>query len=163
MVTLSSCLFWQIISFILPPNEYGKWACDRHTEDVDFGKKKIIFFVTSKLSHFGHRKPAPHAYIEKPTHPKRITVWCGFWSRGTIGPFFFENFSLFFLYFWTHTTTIVIYRTTYSALHKVLFEHILYLHQITVTEKSDMRVLIFSALNEKRFNMIDAVHYTQPS
>ena len=23
MVTLSSCLIWQIISFILPPNEYG--------------------------------------------------------------------------------------------------------------------------------------------
>ena len=33
----------------------------------------------------------PHAYIEKPTHPKRVTVWCGFWSTGTIGPFFFEN------------------------------------------------------------------------
>ena len=24
-------------------------------------------------------------------HPKRVTVWCGFWSRGIIGPFFFEN------------------------------------------------------------------------
>ena len=33
----------------------------------------------------------PHAYIEKPTQPKRVTVWCGFWSRGIIGPFFFEN------------------------------------------------------------------------
>ena len=32
-----------------------------------------------------------HAYIEKPTHPKRVTVWCGFWSRGIIGRFFFEN------------------------------------------------------------------------
>ena len=32
-----------------------------------------------------------HAYIEKPTHPKRVTAWCGFWSRGIIGPFFFEN------------------------------------------------------------------------
>ena len=32
-----------------------------------------------------------HAYIEKPTHPKRVTVWCGFCSRGIIGPFFFEN------------------------------------------------------------------------
>ena len=28
----------------------------------------------------------PHKYIEK-----RVTVWCGFWSRGIIGPFFFEN------------------------------------------------------------------------
>ena len=32
-----------------------------------------------------------HAYIEKPMLPKRLTVWCGFWSRGIIGPFFFEN------------------------------------------------------------------------
>ena len=32
-----------------------------------------------------------HAYIEKATHPKRVTVWCGFCSRGIIGPFFFEN------------------------------------------------------------------------
>ena len=32
----------------------------------------------------------PHAYIEKPTHPKRVTVCCGFWSRGIIGLFFFE-------------------------------------------------------------------------
>ena len=33
----------------------------------------------------------PYAYIEKPTHPKRVTVWCGFWSRDIIGPFSFEN------------------------------------------------------------------------
>ena len=33
----------------------------------------------------------PHAYTEKPTHSKRVTVWCGFWSKGIIGPFFFEN------------------------------------------------------------------------
>ena len=33
----------------------------------------------------------PHTYIEKPTHPKRVTVWCGFWLRGIIGPFSFEN------------------------------------------------------------------------
>ena len=33
----------------------------------------------------------PHAYIEKPTHTKRVTFWCGFWSRGIIGTFFFEN------------------------------------------------------------------------
>ena len=33
----------------------------------------------------------PNAYIVKPMHPKRVTVWCGFWSRGIIGPFFFDN------------------------------------------------------------------------
>ena len=27
-----------------------------------------------------------HAYIEKVTHTKRVTLWCGFWSRGIIGP-----------------------------------------------------------------------------
>ena len=32
-----------------------------------------------------------HAYIEKPTHPKRVIFWCEFWSRGIIGTFFFEN------------------------------------------------------------------------
>ena len=37
------------------------------------------------------RTENPHAYIEKPTHPTRVTVWCGFWSRGIIGPFFFKN------------------------------------------------------------------------
>ena len=30
------------------------------------------------------------AYIVKPTHPKRVTIWCGFWSTGVIGPFFFD-------------------------------------------------------------------------
>ena len=33
----------------------------------------------------------PHAYIEKPTHPKRVTICCGFWSRGIIEAFLFEN------------------------------------------------------------------------
>jgi len=23
-------------------------------------------------------------------HPQRITVWCGFWAGGVIGPYFFE-------------------------------------------------------------------------
>ena len=33
----------------------------------------------AKLSHLGHRKPAD--IFEKPAHPKRVSVWCGFWSR----------------------------------------------------------------------------------
>ena len=49
MVTLSSCLSWQKISFTLPPNEYGciyAWTtlrCDWLTEDADFGKKSPLF------------------------------------------------------------------------------------------------------------------------
>ncbi|CAK1579984.1 unnamed protein product [Parnassius mnemosyne] len=33
----------------------------------------------------------PHAIHEKQMHPQRVTVWCGFWSGGVIGPYFFEN------------------------------------------------------------------------
>ena len=77
MVKLSPCLIWQIISFILPPNEYGfvyAWtmlgniATDRLTEDADFRKKFHLFRLSSfwswrvykqaKLSHLGLRKPA---------------------------------------------------------------------------------------------------------
>ena len=40
---------------------------------------------------WGTENQNPHAYIEKSMHPKRVTVWCGFCSRGIIRPFFFEN------------------------------------------------------------------------
>ena len=33
----------------------------------------------------------PKMIIEKPLYPQRVTVWCGFWTGGIIGPFFFEN------------------------------------------------------------------------
>ena len=28
---------------------------------------------------------------EKQIHPQRVTVWCGFWTGGIIGLYFFEN------------------------------------------------------------------------
>ena len=24
-------------------------------------------------------------------YPQRVTIWCGFWTGGVIGPYFFEN------------------------------------------------------------------------
>ena len=33
----------------------------------------------------------PRAISEKQTHPRRVTVWCGFWPEGVIGPYFFEK------------------------------------------------------------------------
>ena len=98
MLTHSSCLSWQIISFIRL-NNAGKWACNRLTENADFGKK-IIFSDKALFDLGGYVNKQncriwgtenPYAYIEKPTHPKRVTVWYGFWSRVIIGPFFFEN------------------------------------------------------------------------
>ena len=62
-------------------------------------KKKIIFSDEAHFDLGGHVNKQNcsiwgtenlHAYIEKSTHPKRVSVWCGFWSRGIIGPFFFE-------------------------------------------------------------------------
>ena len=77
-----------------------KLACDRLTEDADFGKKKIIFSDEAHFDLGGYVNKQncriwdtenPHAYIEKPMHPKRVTDWCRFWSRGIIERFFFEN------------------------------------------------------------------------
>ena len=33
----------------------------------------------------------PRVIFEKQLHPQKVTVWCGFWSGGLIGPYFFEN------------------------------------------------------------------------
>ena len=86
ILTLSSCLICQIISFSLPSNEYvcvyawtmlGKWACDRLTEDADFGKKNHFFRWSSfwswgvckqtKLSHLWYRKPTRiHWKVDSP-------------------------------------------------------------------------------------------------
>ena len=72
MITLSSCLIWQIISFIFPPNKYGcvhTWTTLGRRPAIDLQKMPIL----AKNYLF------------------RVTVWCGFWSRAIIGPFFFEN------------------------------------------------------------------------
>ena len=29
--------------------------------------------------------------IEKSLYPQSVTVWCGFWAGGIIGPYFFLN------------------------------------------------------------------------
>ena len=81
-------------------NNAGKWVCDGLTEDADFGKKRIIISDKAHFDPGGYVNKQncriwgtenPHAYIEKPMYPKRVTVWCGFWSKGIIEPFFFKN------------------------------------------------------------------------
>ena len=71
MVTLRSYLIWQIISFLLPPNENGcvyAWTTLGNIATLRFWQKKNHLFRWSafslrvckqtKLSHLGHRKPA---------------------------------------------------------------------------------------------------------
>lgn len=33
----------------------------------------------------------PRVIHQRPLHPRRVTVWCGVWYRGVIGPYFFED------------------------------------------------------------------------
>ena len=100
MVTLSSCLIWQILSFILPLEQRWEVGLRSTYRRCRFWQKKIVFSDEVHFDLGGHVNKQncsiwgtenPHAYIEKPTHPKRVTVWCGFWSRGIVGLFFFEN------------------------------------------------------------------------
>ena len=79
---------------------FAKWACDRLTKDADFSKKKKKIFsdeahcglgrYVNKLNFHISGIENSHAYIEKPKHPKRVTVWCEFWSRGITKPVFIE-------------------------------------------------------------------------
>ena len=61
----------------LTDKSFVKWACNRLTEDVDFDKKKIIFSDEAHFDLDGYvsksQTEKPHAYIEKPTQPKRVT------------------------------------------------------------------------------------------
>ena len=67
----------------LKPIRFAKWACYRLTEDADFVKNKIIFSDEPHFNLDGYVNKQncriwgtenPHAYIEKPTHSKRVTV-----------------------------------------------------------------------------------------
>ena len=62
---------------------FAKWACDRLTENDDF-RKKVIFSAEAYFDLVGYANKQncriwgtekPHIYIEKPKHPKRVTVW----------------------------------------------------------------------------------------
>ncbi|CAI6355760.1 unnamed protein product [Macrosiphum euphorbiae] len=33
----------------------------------------------------------PHEIHQNKMHPQKVTGWCGFWSGGIIGPYFFQN------------------------------------------------------------------------
>ena len=82
MVSLSSCLIWQIISFIIPQNEYGflyTWTTLGSEPAIDLQKmpilkKKIIFSDEPHFDLGGYVNKQncriwgtenPHAYIER--------------------------------------------------------------------------------------------------
>lgn len=75
------------------------WVLQNKAVNNDFSKR-IIF---SDEAHFhldgyvnrqncriwGHENP--REIHEKAMHPQRVTVWCGLWAGGVIGPYFFED------------------------------------------------------------------------
>ncbi|CAK9810854.1 Transposable element Tc3 transposase [Anthophora plagiata] len=78
---------------------FSNWILEHQQIDGDFSKK-IIF---SDEAHFqlGDYVNKQNCRIwgtenlqmiqQLPMHPPRVTVWCGFWVRGVIGPYFFDN------------------------------------------------------------------------
>ena len=103
MVTLSSCLIWQIICFILPPNEYGcvyAWTTLGSGPAIDLQKmpilaKKIIFSDEAHFDLGGYVNKQncciwgtenPHAYIKKPL---RILIQSHNWAI-----FFFRKWAM---------------------------------------------------------------------
>ena len=78
---------------------YVEWVLEQQAVDGNFSNK--IFF--SDEAHFtlgGYVNKQncriwgsenPQVIEERPLHPEKITVWCALWSKGVIGPYFFEN------------------------------------------------------------------------
>ncbi|KAK0166333.1 hypothetical protein PV328_004759 [Microctonus aethiopoides] len=81
--------------------EFVEWIMEQQQLNTDFSNK-IIFSNEAHfhLDGFVNRQNCriwgsedPRVIVEKQMHSQRVTVWCGFWSGGIIGPFFFENAS----------------------------------------------------------------------
>ena len=80
------------------------WVLERQHENADFADK-IIFSDEAHfhLDGFVNRQNCriwgaenPRMIHEKQMHPQCVTVWCGFWAGGIIGPFFIKMITSFF-------------------------------------------------------------------
>jgi len=75
------------------------WMLENHQLNENFSNK-IIFSDEAhfQLNGYVNKQNSriwgdenPRAIHEQPMHPQKVTVWCGFWAGGVIGPYFFEN------------------------------------------------------------------------
>lgn len=79
--------------------KFADWALMKLKDDPLF-YQKIIFsdeahfwmngFVNKQNSRYWSNEN-PHVTMKKGLYPKKLTVWCAFWSGGIIGPYFFEK------------------------------------------------------------------------
>lgn len=89
----------------LKPNDhrqrrvFADWALEHLAADPDFGKKIIFsdeahFWLSGFVNKQNYRiwsDENPREIHQVPLHSEKVTVWCGFWFGGIIGPYFFED------------------------------------------------------------------------
>lgn len=107
ILTIDLCLHPYKIQLtqLLKPEDHAKrlafanWALHQHELDGDFFAK-IIFSDEANFELGGYVNKQncriwgtqnPHETVERPTKPPKLNVWCGLFSGGVIGPYFFEN------------------------------------------------------------------------
>lgn len=78
---------------------FAEWASERLEEDPTFGRKIIFsdeahFWMNGFVNKQNCRiwsDANPQEVHQVAMHPQKVTVWCGFWVGGVIGPYFFQN------------------------------------------------------------------------
>lgn len=89
----------------LKPNDhqvrrnFANWALEQLEADPHFAEKIIFsdeahFCLNGFVNKHNCRIWAdenPQVIHESPLYPEKVTVWCGFWAQGVIGPYFFED------------------------------------------------------------------------
>lgn len=89
----------------LKPTDHGKrlefanWMLSKKDDDPDFFSKIFFsdeahFHLNGKVNKQNCRIWAlenPRLTVERAQYSQRVTVWCGLYSGGLIGPYFFEN------------------------------------------------------------------------
>ena len=79
--------------------DFADWVLEMHENDPEFHRKTILTdeahfhlggYVNKQNCRIWGSKNL-RVSVEKPLHPQRVTVWCGLWFGGVIGPYFFEN------------------------------------------------------------------------
>ena len=78
---------------------FDEWTLGKLAEDLLL-YRKIVFSDEAHFSLNGYvnkqncrfwKETQPEALQKLLMHPKKLTVWCGLWAGGIIGPYFFKN------------------------------------------------------------------------
>ena len=78
---------------------FSDWLLEHRRIDAQFSSKIIFsdeahFTLNGTVNKQNCRIWAnenPREYQEQRMHPQKVTVWCALWSKGIIGPYFFED------------------------------------------------------------------------